>query len=47
MYAALRGGPIPHFDLSFWAAEKLAHPIQGRARRGRRSITWRYLTPVD
>jgi len=26
-----RGGPIPHFDLSFWAAEKLAHPIQAGA----------------
>jgi|AntAceMinimDraft_12_1070368.scaffolds.fasta_scaffold55106_2 hypothetical protein len=21
-------GPIPHFDLSFWAHQKLAHPLQ-------------------
>ena len=21
-------GPIPHFDLSFWAAERLAHPVR-------------------
>ena len=24
-------GPVPHFDLSFWAHEKLAHPIQVRS----------------
>ena len=23
-------GPVPHFDLSFYAFEKLAHPIQGK-----------------
>jgi hypothetical protein len=23
-------GPIPHFDLSYWAHEKLTHPVQGK-----------------
>lgn len=23
-------GPVPHFDLSFWAYERLAHPLQGK-----------------
>jgi len=34
IHLTLHCGPIPHFDLSYWAAEKLAHPLQaGRSFR--------------
>ena len=40
-------GPIPHFDLSYWAHETLAHPIQGKAMLRFRPVRCDTKTPVD
>lgn len=40
-------GPIPHFDLSFWAAERLAHPIQGKQMLRFRPVDCATREPVD
>lgn len=40
-------GPIPHFDLSYWAHEKLAHPIQGKMMLKFRPVNCDTKEPVD
>lgn len=40
-------GPIPHFDLSYWAHEKLLHPVQGKAMIRFRPVTCDDKVPVD
>ena len=40
-------GPIPHFDLSYWAHEKLAHPIQGKMMLQFRPVDCNTKAPLD
>ena len=40
-------GPIPHFDLSYWAHEKLAHPIQGKMMLKFRPVSCDTKEPLD
>jgi hypothetical protein len=40
-------GPMPHFDLSYYAHETLAHPIQGKMMIKFRPVSCRSQTPVD
>ena len=40
-------GPIPHFDLSFWAAERLAHPVQGKQMLRFRPVDCATREPVN
>ena len=40
-------GPMPHFDLSYYAHEKLAHPIQGKIMIQFRPVACGSRTPVD
>lgn len=40
-------GPMPHFDLSYYAHEKLAHPIQGKIMIQFRPVACGSRAPVD
>ena len=40
-------GPVPHFDLSYWAHEHLAHPTQGKMMLRFRPVNCDTKEPVD
>ena len=40
-------GPVPHFDLSYWAHEHLAHPTQGKMMLRFRPVNCDTKQPVD
>ena len=40
-------GPVPHFDLSYWAHELLAHPLQGKMMLRFRPVHCDTKEPVD